>query len=153
MAIETMMNSHTATHRHSVYSVQLLSHASLTQQPQQGSATVVWNTETCSCLVFQIPQRAHTCTNTDTHCTHFLFLTYIFASSWGFFSPASFHLFLSLSSAHCYIFIPAWQSVPTSSVFFLSCSFCMSYTQQFTIPFVSLRILGYVVEGMPKGCR
>lgn len=47
---------------HSVQS-QLLSHASLTQQPQQGT-TADWNTETCSCLVFQY-QREHTHTHSS----------------------------------------------------------------------------------------
>lgn len=90
--------------------LQLLSHASLTQQPQQALTTANRNTETCSCLVFQIPQRAHTHT---LHLYHILLLLLVF-----YFSPAFFQPFLTLIFLHSNIFIPAWQSGPGCPVFF-----------------------------------
>lgn len=153
---EKQGRAHTPTH--SVQSqLQLLSHASLTRQPQQGLTTADWNTVTCSFPMFHIPQRAHTHTthkqrHTLTRTLHLHHIPRLFAS--GFIlSAASSQPFLSLIFLHSYVFIAAWQSAPTSPISsptaaqFRSCFshhflfFLPSTTSSalcFTIPFVLL---------------
>lgn len=61
--------------------------------------------------------RTHTQTQTHTntlHLHHIPSLLLVFFSL----SPASFQPFLSLIFLHSYIFIPAWQSVPSSPISF-----------------------------------